>query len=153
MKELQRIREKYSSAGDLIFRSAVNYLAVCGSAAVANTPIGDPDTLEGRTIECAKEIRKLSLSDAINELLDHKVYMVVSSGFTPEREIVGVYGKLEDAKAKFEQEKKAIKDYIADNTGSNECTVGTDDDDYFAIINKNNSCEIYETMIVSKTVE
>ena len=152
MKELQRIREKYSSAGDLIFRSAMNYLAVCGSAAVANTPIGDPDTLEGRMIECAKEIRKLSLSDVVNELLDNKVYMVMS-GFTPERDVVGVYGKLEDAKAKFEQEKKAIRDYIADNTGSNECTVGTDDDDYFAIINKNNSCEIYETMIVSKTVE
>ena len=56
MKELQKIREKYSSAGDLIFRSAMNYLAVCGSAAVANTPIGDPDTPEGRMIECAKEI-------------------------------------------------------------------------------------------------
>lgn len=152
MKELQRIREKYSSAGDLIFRSAINYLAVCGSAAVANAPLGDPDTPEGRTVECAKEIRELSLSDVVNELLNNKVYLVMS-GFTPERDVVGVYGKLEDAKAKFEQEKKEIKDYIADNTGSNECTVGTDDDDYFAIINKNNSCEIYETMIVSKTVE
>lgn len=150
MKELQRIREKYSSAGDLIFRSAINYLAVCGSAAVAKTPIGDPDTPEGRTIECAKEIRELSLSDVVNELIGNKVYVVMSSGFTPEREVFGVYGKLEDAKAKFEQEKKAINDYIAD---SDEYSVCDDEDDYFAIINKNNSCEIYETMIVSKTVE
>lgn len=149
MKELQRIREKYSSAGDLIFRSAVNYLAVCGSAAVANTPIGDPDTPEGRMIECAKEIRELSLSDAIKELLDHKVYMVVSSGFTPEREVVGVYGKLDDAKAKFESEKKAIKDYIDD---SDEYSVCDDEDDYFAVY-REDSCECYETMIVSKMVE
>lgn len=149
MKELQRIREKYSSAGDLIFRSAVNYLAVCGSAAVANTPIGDPDTQEGRMIECAKEILTLSLSDAIKELLDHKVYMVVSSGFTPEREIVGVYGKLEDAKAKFESEKKAIKDYIAD---SDKYSVCDDEDDYFSVY-REDTYECYETMIVSKMVE
>ena len=149
MKELQKIREKYSSAGDLIFRSAINYLAVCGSAAVANTPIGDPDTPEGRMIECAKEIRELSLSDVVNELLEHKVYMVVSSGFTPEREVVGVYGKLEDAKAKFEQEKKAINDYIAD---SDEYSVCDDEDDYFAAY-REDEYECYETMIVSKTVE
>ena len=149
MKELQRIGEKYSSAGDLIFRSAINYLAVCGSAAVANTPIGDPDTPEGRTIECAKEIRKLSLSDAINELLNNKVYVVMSSGFTPERDVVGVYGKLEDAKAKFESEKKAIKDYIAD---SDEYSVCENEDDYFAVY-REDAYECYETMIVSKTVE
>lgn len=150
MKELQKIREKYSSAGDLIFRSAMNYLAVCGSAAVANTPIGDPDTPEGRMIECAKEILTLSLSDAIKELLDHKVYMVVSSGFTPEREIVGVYGKLEDAKAKFESEKKAIKDYIAD---SDEYSVYADDDDYFAVLHKEGAFDDHETMIVTRTIE
>lgn len=149
MKELQKIREKYSSAGDLIFRSAMNYLAVCGSAAVANTPIGDPDTPEGRMIECAKEILTLSLSDAIKELLDHKVYMVVSSGFTPEREIVGVYGKLEDATAKFEQEKKAINDYIAD---SDEYSVCDDEDDYFAAY-REDSHECYETIIVTRTIE
>ena len=148
MKELQRIREKYSSAGDLIFRSAVNYLAVCGSAAVANTPIGDSDTLEGRTIECAKEIRKLSLSDAINELLDHKVYMV-TYGF-PDRNVVGIYRKYEDARAKFESEKKAIKDHVA---GLRQYMVNADEDDYFTITNKNDLCEIYEMMIVSKTVE
>lgn len=148
MKELQRIREKYSSAGDLIFRSAMNYLAVCGSAAVANTPLGDPDTLEGRTIECAKEIRKLSLSDAINELLDHKVYMVMC-GF-PDRNVVGIYRKYEDARAKFESEKKAIKDHVA---GLRQYMVNADEDDYFTITNKNDLCEIYEMMIVSKTVE
>lgn len=149
MKELQRIREKYSSAGDLIFRSAINYLAVCGSAAVANTPLDDPDTPEGRMIECAKEIRKLSLTDAINELLNNKVYMVMSSGFTPEREVVGVYGKLEDAKAKFEQEKRAIKDYITD---SDEYSVCDDEDDYFAVCQED-AYECYETMIVSRMVE
>lgn len=148
MKELQRIREKYSSAGDVIFRSAIDYLAVCGSAAVANTPLGDPDTLEGRTIECAKEIRKLSLSDAINELLDHKVYMVMC-GF-PDRDVVGTYRKYEDARAKFESEKKAIKDYVA---GLRQYMVDADEDDYFTITNKNDLCEIYEMMIVSKTVE
>lgn len=149
MKELQRIREKYSSAGDLIFRSAINYLAVCGSAAVAKTPIGDPDTPEGRTIECAKEIRELSLSDVVNELIGNKVYVVMSSGFTPEREVVGVYGKLEDAKAKFEQEKKAINDYIAD---SDEYSVCDDEDDYFAAY-REDEYECYETMIVSRTIE
>lgn len=149
MKELQRIREKYSSAEDVIFRSAIDYLAVCGSAAVANTPLGDPDTPEGRVIECAKEMRTLGLSDAINELLENKVYMVMSSGFTPEREVVGVYGKLEDAKAKFEQEKKAINDYIAD---SDEYSVCDDEDDYFAAY-REDAYECYETMIVSKTVE
>ena len=148
MKELQRIREKYSSAGDLIFRSAINYLAVCGSAAVANTPIGDPDTPEGRMIECAKEIRELSLSDVVNELLEHKVYMVMC-GF-PDRNVVGVYRKYEDARAKFESEKKAIKDYVA---GLRQYMVDADEDDYFTITNKNNLCEIYEMMIVSKTVE
>lgn len=81
MKELQRIREKYSSAGDLIFRSAVNYLAVCGSAAVANTPIGDPDTPEGRMIECAKEILTLSLSDAI---MDTHVWFEQNKGIYQE---------------------------------------------------------------------
>ena len=150
MKELQRIREKYSSTGDLIFRSAINYLAVCGSAAVANTPLGDSDTPEGRMIECAKEIRELSLSDSINELLDNKVYVVMSSGFTPEREVVGVYGKLEDAKARFEQEKKAIKDYIAD---SDEYSVYADDDDYFAVLHEEGSFDDHETMIVTRTVE
>lgn len=148
MKELQKIREKYSSAGDLIFRSAMNYLAVCGSAAVANTPIGDPDTPEGRVIECAKEIRELSLSDVVNELLEHKVYMVMC-GF-PDRNVVGVYRKYEDARAKFESEKKAIKDYVA---GLRQYMVDADEDDYFTITNKNNLCEIYEMMIVSKTVE
>lgn len=145
MKELQKIREKYSSAGDLIFRSAMNYLAVCGSAAVANTPIGDPDTPDGRVIECAKEI----LSDVINELIGNKVYVVMSSGFTPEREVVGVYEKLEDARAKFEQEKKAINDYIAD---SDEYSVCDDEDDYFAAY-REDEYECYETMIVSRTIE
>lgn len=148
MKELQRIREKYSSAGDVIFRSAIDYLAVCGSAAVANTPLGDPDTPEGRVIECAKEMRELSLSDVVNELLEHKVYMVMC-GF-PDRNVVGVYRKYEDARAKFESEKKAIKDYVA---GLRQYMVDADEDDYFTITNKNNLCEIYEMMIVSKTVE
>ena len=148
MKELQRIREKYSSAGDVIFRSAIDYLAVCGSAAVANTPLGDPDTPEGRVIECAKEMRELSLSDVVNELLEHKVYMVMC-GF-PDRNVVGVYRKYEDARAKFESEKKAIKDYVA---GLRQYMVDADEDDYFTITNKNNLCEIYEMMNVSKTVE
>ena len=150
MKELQRIREKYSSAGDVIFRSAIDYLAVCGSAAVANTPLGDPDTPEGRVIECAKEIRELSLSDVINELIGNKVYVVMSSGFTPEREVVGVYGKLEDANAKFEQEKKAINDYIAD---SDEYSVYADDDDYFAVLHKEGSFDDHETIIITRTIE
>lgn len=145
MKELQRIREKYSSAGDVIFRSAIDYLAVCGSAAIANTPLGDPDTPEGRVIECAKEI----LSDVINELISNKVYVVMSSGFTPEREVVGVYEKLEDAKAKFEQEKKAINDYIAD---SDEYSVCDDENDYFAAY-REDEYECYETTIVSRTIE
>lgn len=145
MKELQRIREKYSSAGDVIFRSAIDYLAVCGSAAVANTPLGDPDTPEGRVIECAKEI----LSDVINELISNKVYVVMSSGFTPEREVVGVYEKLEDARAKFEQEKKAINDYIAD---SDEYSVCDDEDDYFAAY-REDEYECYETTIISRTIE
>lgn len=145
MKELQRIREKYSSAGDVIFRSAIDYLAICGSAAVANTPLGDPDTPEGRVIECAKEI----LSDVINELIGNKVYVVMSSGFTPEREVVGVYEKLEDARAKFEQEKKAINDYIAD---SDEYSVCDDEDDYFAAY-REDEYECYETTIISRTIE
>ena len=145
MKELQRIREKYSSAGDVIFRSAIDYLAVCGSAAVANTPLGDPDTTEGRVIECAKEI----LSDVINELIGNKVYVVMSSGFTPEREVVGVYEKLDDARAKFEQEKKAINDYISD---SDEYSVCDDEDDYFAAY-REDEYECYETTIVSRTIE
>ena len=145
MRELQRIREKYSSAGDVIFRSAIDYLAVCGSAAVANTPLGDPDTPEGRVIECAKEI----LSDVTNELISNKMYVVMSSGFTPEREVVGVYEKLEDARAKFEQEKKAINDYIAD---SDEYSVCDDEDDYFAAY-REDEYECYETTIVSRTIE
>lgn len=148
MKELQRIREKYSSAGDFIFRSAMNYLAVRGSAAVVNAPLGDPDTPEGRVLKCAKEIRELSLSDVVNELLEHKVYMVMC-GF-PDRNVVGVYRKYDDARAKFESEKKAIKDYVA---GLRQYMVDADEDDYFTITNKNNLCEIYEMMIVSKMVK
>lgn len=85
----------------------------------------------------------------INELIGNKVYVVMSSGFTPEREVVGVYEKLEDAKAKFEQEKKAIKDYIAD---SDKYSVCDDEDDYFSVYQED-TYECYETMIVSKMVE
>lgn len=60
-----------------------------------------------------------------------------------------MYGKFEDAKAKFESEKKAIKDYIAD---SDKYSVCDDEDDYFAVY-REDSCECYETMIVSRTIE
>lgn len=150
MKELQRIREKYSSAGDIIFRSAVGYLVSCGSDTVMMPYTDTPEGITGRVIECAKEIGKLNRDDAISELLNNKVYIVVSSGFTPEREVVGVYRKLEDAKARFEQEKKAINDYIAD---SDEYSVYADDDYYFAVIHDEDSFDDYETMIITRTIE